>query len=72
MNKVVSCPSCHELEVDLCQYHAMAVIRSDLALFTLECPSCKSVFSAVYRIPYSLRAEIDSVALEVGAGMGRS
>lgn len=49
----------------------MMVLHADLALFTLRCPSCSTVFSTLQPIPASLRDEVDFAAIELGAKMGR-
>lgn len=68
MGKVV-CPACGAKHLDVCQYDTMLVVRADLALFTLTCPSCGSSVSTLQRIPLQLREEVRFAAIEVDAGM---
>ncbi|HIT46093.1 MAG TPA: UDP-N-acetylmuramoylalanyl-D-glutamate--2,6-diaminopimelate ligase [Candidatus Aphodovivens excrementavium] len=68
MGKVV-CPACGAQDLDVCRYDTMMVLRSDLALFTLTCPTCGTKVSSLQRIPLQLREEVRFAAIEVGAGM---
>ena len=72
MLKPLVCPSCGEIGIDVCKYKSMMVLRHDIALFSLECPSCGTRISALQPIPLALCEEIRCAALEVGAGMGRA
>lgn len=65
----VACPACGERNLDLCCYDTMLVVRADLALFTLTCPSCGATVTTLQRIPLQLREEVRFAAIEVGAGM---
>ncbi len=71
MSQYMTCPACDATDLDLCQYDAMMVVRSDLALFTMECPHCGATVSSIETIPLQLREEVRFAAIEVGAGMGR-
>lgn len=71
MSQSVLCPACGVEVLDLCRYDAMMVVSSQLAFFTLHCPRCDTVVSALYDIPPQLRDEVRLSAREVGAGMGR-
>ncbi len=71
MGQCMTCPACGATDLDLCQYDAMMVIRSDLALFTVVCPHCGTAASDIKSIPLQLREEVRFAAIEVGAGMGR-
>ncbi|WP_232501819.1 UDP-N-acetylmuramoylalanyl-D-glutamate--2,6-diaminopimelate ligase [Eggerthella sp. YY7918] len=71
MGRGITCPSCGTVDLDVCRYDAMMVLRSDLALFTLHCPQCGTVVSGLHSIPLQLRDEVRFAAIEVGAGMGR-
>ena len=53
----------------MCTYDTMLVVRADLALFTLACPSCGAKVSTLQRIPLQLREEVRFAAIEVDAGM---
>lgn len=57
--------------MDVCQYESMMVLREDTAFFTMTCPHCLAKVSSVNAIPLQLREEIRSLAIEIGAGMGR-
>lgn len=67
----MTCPACNASDLDVCRYEAMLVVRADLALFTVRCPHCGAMVSAVQTIPLQLRDEVRFAAIEVGAGMGR-
>lgn len=71
VNRDLACPACHARGFDLRAYESMMVLHPNLALFTLRCPSCSTVFSTLHPIPASLRDEVDFAAIEVGAKMGR-
>lgn len=71
VNREPACPACRARNLDLRTYDSMMVLHADLALFTLRCPSCSTVFSTLQPIPASLRDEVDFAAIEVGAKMGR-
>ena len=71
MKRSFCCPSCGAADLDVCAYDTMMVLRSDIALFTLRCPSCGARLSSVQPIPLALREEVRFAAIEVGAGMGR-
>lgn len=66
----IACPACGKTDLDVCSYLSMMVVRSDLALFRLECPTCHAMVSALHTIPPQLREEVRFAAIEVGAGMG--
>ena len=72
MERPLMCPACGSIDMNVCEYHSMMVLRCDLALFSLTCPSCGANVSAIRSIPDELREEIRCAALAVGAGMGRS
>ena len=68
--QVMSCPTCHARDLDVCSYDSMMVLRADFALFTLTCPHCKAKVSTLQPIPPALHDELCFAAIEVGAGMG--
>lgn len=68
----VTCPGCGKTDLDVCDYESMMVVRADLAMFTLRCPSCGAQVSSMQPIPLQLREEVRYAAIEVGAGMGRA
>ncbi|MEF9925520.1 MAG: UDP-N-acetylmuramoylalanyl-D-glutamate--2,6-diaminopimelate ligase [Raoultibacter sp.] len=70
MGEIMQCPACGATDFDLAEYESMMVLRADSAFFTLRCPTCSTMVSAVAAIPASLREEVRFAALEVGAGMG--
>lgn len=70
MARAISCPACGCTDLDVCSYSSMMVVRRDLALFKIECPSCHTIVSALQPIPPRLREEVRFAAIEVGAGMG--
>ena len=65
----VACPACGASDLDVCRYDTMLVVRSDLALFTLTCPTCGASVSTLQHIPLQLREEVRFAAIEVDAGM---
>lgn len=65
----ITCPNCHESELDAKRYDSMMVLKSDLALFTLRCPSCGARVSTIQSIPLSLRGQVAEAAAKVHAGM---
>lgn len=71
VNRELACPACRAHNLDLRAYDSMMVLHADLALFTLRCPSCSTVFSTLQPIPATLRDEVDFAAIELGAKMGR-
>ena len=66
----LTCPACAHDELDLSDFESMMVLRSDLALFSLRCPDCKTVFTTLQTIPESLKPLIARAADRIGAGMG--
>lgn len=68
---VVLCPSCGR-PLDLNKYKSLMVLSLHFALFNLECSFCKKQFSSVEPIPISLFEQVESVAHEVHAGMGKN
>ncbi len=70
VKRMILCPSCGCADADPCSYDEMLVVRPDLALFKLKCPSCGAALSALHPIPAELREEVQFAAIEVGAGMG--
>lgn len=70
MVQTVTCPKCGERGIDVCSYQSMMVVRKDIALFKVECPSCHEVVSSLQPIPLQLRESVRFAAIEVGAGMG--
>lgn len=71
MEQELVCPACGASGLDVCQYDSMMVVRADLAMFTLPCPSCGTKVSSMQIIPPQLREEVKFAAIEIGAGMGR-
>ncbi len=71
MSDCVKCPHCAASGLSLHDYESVMVLDSNLAVFTLVCPSCKSTIAAIRGIPRELRPLIRSAAREVGAGMGQ-
>lgn len=67
----IICPVCGAADFDACHYDSMMVLRDDLAMFTLRCPSCGATVSSMQAIPLQLREEVRFAAIEIGAGMGR-
>ncbi len=70
MGQTIACPACGARGIDVCSYDSMMVVRRDLALFKVECPSCRATVSSLQAIPAQLREEVRFAALEAGAGMG--
>ena len=70
MAQTITCPACGKTDLDVCSYASMMVVRRDLALFKIECPSCHVMVSALHAIPLQLREEVRFAAIEAGAGMG--
>lgn len=70
MTQTVTCPSCGTRGIDVCSYASMMVVKSDLALFKVECPACHTMISSLQSIPLQLRESVRSAALSVDAGMG--
>lgn len=71
MTRMVKCPACGTIGIDLCKYKSMMVLRKDVAMFTLRCPHCSETVSMVCTIPDALYDEVSFAAIEVDAGMGR-
>ena len=71
MSQTITCPACGASDLDVCCYDSMMVVRADLAMFTLRCPSCGAKVSSMQTIPSQLRDEVRFAAIEVGAGLGR-
>ena len=72
MATIVKCPSCHRECLALEQYYSMMVLSADQALFSFKCPSCGKTVSLIEKIPPSLYSEVETVAREVNAGMGKA
>ena len=72
MGTIVKCPSCHETDLILEQYYSMMVLGHSQALFSFKCPRCQKIVSLVEKIPPSLHPDIEKVAREVKAGMGKA
>ena len=70
-NYLLKCPSCKESNLNLLNYSGLMLVREDLGLFTLTCPSCNQKVSSIQPIPPELRGEVEQAAREIGAGMGR-
>lgn len=68
----VACPSCGKSGMRITNYISLMVVRKDLGLFTLECPSCAAKVSTIHPIPKNLLDEVQAAAKEVGAGMGQA
>ncbi len=66
------CPGCGMRDLNLLNYNSLMMLRSDLGLFTITCPNCGSKVSSIQPIPQELRPEIEAVAAEIGAGMGKA
>lgn len=64
------CPSCASSMLNMLDYERLMVLRPDLALFTVGCPSCGTKTSMLRPIPPSLREEVEKAAVELHAGMG--
>lgn len=64
------CPVCGSTMLNMLDYESLMVMRRDLALFTIGCPSCDAKTSMLRPIPDCLRDEIGKAAREVHAGMG--
>ena len=64
------CPTCGRRDLNLLNYSGLMVIRRDLGLFTMDCPSCDAKVSSIQPIPKELVGEVERVAAEIGAGMG--
>ena len=65
------CPACKAECLDVRNYISMMVLRQDVALFTLKCPTCGATVSTLQSIPRELIEEVQSIAVELGAGMCR-
>ena len=66
----LTCPACAQGPFNLADYESMMVLRSDLALFSLRCPHCKTRISTLQPIPPSLMDAVRRAADRIGAGMG--
>lgn len=69
---MLDCPTCGMRDLNLLNYSALMVIRKDLGLFTMTCPNCSQKVSSIQSIPPELREEVEEVAVQIGAGMGRN
>lgn len=70
MQFMMICPSCGETALNLFEYSSLMALRSDLGLFTIECPNCSAKTSSIHPIPLQLQKEVVRKAAEVNAGMG--
>ncbi len=70
-NYTMVCPGCGMRDLNLLNYNSLMMLRSDLGLFTITCPNCGSKVSSIQSVPAELIPEIEAVAAEVGAKMGR-
>lgn len=68
---VTECPNCGLHDINLLNYSALMVLRSDLGLFTVECPNCAERLTSIQTIPEEIYKDVVKVADEIGAGMGR-
>ena len=64
------CPTCGRMDLNLLNYSGLMMIRSDLGLFTMDCPNCSAKVSSVQPIPAELKEEVRQIADSIGAGMG--
>jgi len=67
----LQCPQCAAPIIDVRDYESMIVVSRGHALFTMRCPACSARVSTLAAIPSELLADVETAALEVGAGMGR-
>lgn len=65
------CPSCGVRDLNLLNYRSLMVLRRDLGLFSLACPSCGNKVSSIQQIPPELTPEINQAAAEIHAGMNQ-
>ncbi|WP_251212696.1 UDP-N-acetylmuramoylalanyl-D-glutamate--2,6-diaminopimelate ligase [Adlercreutzia murintestinalis] len=65
------CPNCGSALLNLLDYESLMVLRADLGLFTMACPSCAAKTSMLRPIPPLLRDDVGTAAAEIHAGMGR-
>ena len=66
----IKCKACGSTDFALTDYESLLALSSDLAVFTLRCPHCKTPTVVVCSIPEEIRADIDAAADKLGAGMG--
>ena len=71
MGTHIQCPVCGTIGLNVCEYESMMVLSSQLALFVLRCGECGTQVTSVSVIPPALYPEIERIAREIGAGMGR-
>ncbi len=70
MSQTITCPACGASDLDVCCYDSMMVVRADLAMFTLRCPSCGAKVSSMQTIPSQLREEVPVRPHRGGRGHG--
>lgn len=70
-SNVLVCPSCSKRDLNLLNYSSLMVLKPDLGLFTIQCPTCSARISTIQPIPEELAGSVALAALEVGAGMGK-
>lgn len=64
------CPHCASRRLNMLDYESLMVLRSDLGLFTIHCPSCGKKTSLLRPIPSCLSDEVAHAAQQADAGMG--
>lgn len=64
------CPHCAGSRLNMLDFESLMVLRPDLGMFTIKCPSCLQKTSMLRPIPQCMSAEIEKAAEETGAGMG--
>ncbi len=71
-SNVLICPSCSQRDLNLLNYSSLMVLKPDLGLFTIACPTCSAHISTIQPIPAELKDRVLDAAHRVGAGMGKA
>lgn len=69
-DKMMVCPACGMRDLNLDEYVSLLVLKPQLGLFTLQCPSCQAKVSSIQPIPAELEPTVIEAAQKLNAGMG--
>lgn len=67
---IMICPSCGARDLNLLEYTSLMVLKPQMGLFTIVCPSCQAKVTSIQPIPLELEPSIAQAAEVLGAGMG--
>ncbi len=69
-DKVMVCPACGMRDLNLLDYASLLVLKPQVGLFTLQCPTCQAKVTSIQAIPAELEPVIIESAQKLNAGMG--